>query len=378
MNKNNSQESNNDQQPDEITNSEKKGNPIVLFTRITLIIAILFFIWYVLSDRKTPYTQQAYITELIIPITPRVTGYVTEVNVQLNSSVKTGDKLFEIDKQPFDLALKKAEANLDNASQQIGAQGATVKAAASSVGVAKAQLDRAQRNYDRTQRLIQKNPGAVSQADIDRVETSLSQSVEKLANAEANLTKAKEQLGAEGNNNAQLRLAIAEVEKAELDLSFTNIFASNDGFIESFNIDIGYYAQAGQAMTTLVSKQDVWIQADFTENNISLMKIGDPVSFALDVAPGRRFEGKVRGIGNGVDTGNSVNRGGLPTISSSSSWLRDPQRFPVTISFTDKEAALICRSGGQADVVVFTSDSGFFNTLAKFRLWINSWLSYVR
>ncbi|WP_075602458.1 HlyD family secretion protein [Saccharicrinis aurantiacus] len=378
MNKNNSQESNNDQQPDEITSSEKKGNPIVLFTRITLIIAILFFIWYVLSDRKTPYTQQAYITELIIPITPRVTGYVTEVNVQLNSSVKTGDKLFEIDKQPFDLALKKAEANLDNASQQIGAQGATVKAAASSVGVAKAQLDRAQRNYDRTQRLIQKNPGAVSQADIDRVETSLSQSVEKLANAEANLTKAKEQLGAEGNNNAQLRLAIAEVEKAELDLSFTNIFASNDGFIESFNIDIGYYAQAGQAMTTLVSKQDVWIQADFTENNISLMKIGNPVSFALDVAPGRRFEGKVRGIGNGVDTGNSVNRGGLPTISSSSSWLRDPQRFPVTISFTDEEAALICRSGGQADVVVFTSDSGFFNTLAKFRLWINSWLSYVR
>ncbi|WP_282038524.1 HlyD family secretion protein [Saccharicrinis aurantiacus] len=378
MNKNNSQEPNKDQIPDEIPSSEKKGNPIVLFTRITLIIAILFFIWYVLSDRKTPYTQQAYITELIIPITPRVTGYVTEVNVQLNSSVKTGDKLFEIDKQPFDLALKKAEANLDNASQQIGAQGATVKAAASSVGVAKAQLDRAQRNYDRTQRLIQKNPGAVSQADIDRVETSLSQSVEKLANAEANLTKAKEQLGAEGNNNAQLRLAIAEVEKAELDLSFTNIFASNDGFIESFNIDIGYYAQAGQAMTTLVSKQDVWIQADFTENNISLMKIGDPVSFALDVAPGRRFKGKVRGIGNGVDTGNSVNRGGLPTISSSSSWLRDPQRFPVTISFTDEEAALICRSGGQADVVVFTSDSGFFNTLAKFRLWINSWLSYVR
>ncbi|WP_340112714.1 HlyD family secretion protein [Maribellus mangrovi] len=357
---------------------KKKTPSMVWVTRVTLLLAALIFVWYVLSDRNTPYTQQARVTELVIPISPRVSGYVTDVRVKLNSAVKADDLLFQLDKSPFNVALRQAQANLDYTMQQMGVNGANVKAAASSVGVSRAQLDRAQRNYDRTQRLINKNPGAVSQADIDRVETSLSQAQERLASAEANLEIAKEQLGVAGPENPQLRLALAQVEQAELNLSFTSVYAPNDGFIESFNIDVGYLGQQGQALATLVSKQDIWIQADFKENNISNMKIGDPVKFILDVAPGKIFTGTVRGIGNGVDSGNKVNRGGLPAINSSSSWLQDPQRFPITIAFTDEDAKRICRAGGRADVVVFTKNQGILYKLANFRIWLNSWLSYVR
>jgi len=358
--------------------NNKKKPGMVAVTRVVLLLSVIVFIWYIYADRITPYTDQARITELIQPITPRVSGYVTDVRVKLNSVVKANDILFGLDTTTFVLNINKAKANLDNATQQIGAQGANVQAAASSVGVAKAQLDRAQRSYDRTQRILSKNPGAVSQADIDRVETSLSQATEKLYSAEANLVKAQEQLGATGNDNAQLRLAISELEKAELDYSYTTIYAANDGFIESFNIDIGYYAQAGQPLATLVSKQDIWIQADFKENNLSNMKVGDQVLFILDVAPGKIFEGKVRGIGHGVESGNPVNRGGLPSIGSTSTWLRDPQRFPVTIAFDNKEAFDLCRAGGQADVVVLTGNHKLLNRLAHWRIWINTWLSYVR
>ena len=297
--------------------------------------------------------------------------------MKLNSVVQDSDTLFQLDRIPFELALHKARANVDKATQQMGAQGANVKAAASSVGVATAQLDRSQRNYNRTQRILEKNPGAVSQADIDRVETSLNQAIETLASAEANLTRAQEELGVVGPENPQIRLAIAELQKAELDLSYTTIYAPNEGIIESFNVDEGYYGQAGQPLATLVSKQDVWLQADFRENNLSNMRVGDPVKFTLDIAPGRVFDGHVRGIGSGVDAGNAVNPGILPTVGSSSSWLREPQRFPVTVAFNDAEVLELCRAGGQAEVVVFTGPYRLLNSIARIRIKLNSWLSYV-
>jgi multidrug resistance efflux pump len=362
---------------DQSSTKPKKKSPMVWITRLVLFISMLVFIWYLLADRRTPYTNQARVTELVIPITPRVTGYLTDVRVKLNSVVEADDTLFQLDQTPFLLAVQKARANVDRTTQQLGAQGANVQAAASSVGMAKAQLDRVQRSYDRTMRVLEKNPGAVSRAELDRVETSLNQAKENLGSSEANLVRAKEELGVKGPENAQLRLAIAELESAELDLSFTTIFAPGEGVVESFNVDLGYFSQAGQPLATLVSKRDVWLQADYRENNLSNMQAGQKVRFILDIAPGRIFEGHVRGIGSGVDAGNPVNRGGLPTVNSRSSWLREPQRFPVTIAFNDQEVLELCRAGGQADVMVYTGDYGVLNSIANFRIKLKSWLSYV-
>lgn len=372
-----SEDKSKEENPEANAPDTKKKSPMIWVTRVILLISLIIFIWYLLADRRTPYTNQVRITELVIPITPRVSGYLTDVRVKLNSVVTLGDTLFQLDPVPFELAIYKARANVDQATQQMGAKGANVQAAASSVGVARAQLDRSQRSYDRTQRIQEKNPGAVSQADIDRVETSLNQAKEKLGSAEANLVKAREELGDTGPENPQLRLAISELENAELQLSYTTVYAPNDGVIESFNVDEGYYSQAGQPLATLVSKQDVWLQADYRENNLSNMKAGDPVKFTLDIAPGRVFQGYVRGIGSGVDAGNAVNRGGLPTVGSSSTWLREPQRFPVTIAFDNEEALELCRAGAQADVMVYTGNYGLLNSIANFRIKFKSWLSYV-
>ena len=367
---------------EKITQSEKEkksdGNPVIRTTQVVLLVAAAIFIWYIFSDRHTPYTTQARITDIFVPVTPRVSGYLTDVKVHLNSSVKAGDLLFQIDTSQYALAVRKAEANIENVIQQLGAQGATVKASASAVGVARAQLDRAQRNYDRTDRIMKKNPGALSQAEIDRAETSLNQAIENLANAEANLAKAKKQLGPTGENNPQLRMAINDLNNAQLQLEWTKIYATTDGFIESFNLDVGYFAQAGKPICTLVSKEDLWIQANYKENNLSNMKPGDPVKFILDVAPGKIFEGRVKSIGYGVDGGNRVTPGHLPDIKSRSAWLEDPQRFPVIVTFSDTAVIRFCRAGGQADVVVFTGKHPFLNAVARFRIWLNTWLSYVR
>jgi multidrug resistance efflux pump len=323
-----------------------KKDPIRRITRIVLAVCLVVFIWYLLSDRFTPYTDQARVQALIVPIVPRVSGHLIEVDVRLHSVVAEGNVLFRLDRRPFELAVRTAEAALDNATQQVGALTATVKSAAGRLGAARAQLDRAQRNYNRTQQILEKNPGALSQADRDRTETSLDQAVERVASAEADLEKAKQQLGSTGPNNPQLRAAIVALEQAQLDLAFTTLYAPTNGAIESFNVDVGHYAAAGQPLATFVSATDVWIQADMRENNISRVKIDDRVEFVLDVAPGHVFRGTVRSVGYGVSSAGGSNRGDLPAVQGSQGWLRDPQRFPVIIGFVRAAARYSIRSAG--------------------------------
>ena len=362
---------------DESQNPESKKSPLKIVTVILLIFAISFFIWYVLSDRNVPYTDQARINGLMIPISPRVSGNLTRINVHLHSQVNPGDTLFLIDERPFLLAVEKSEASLDRTAQTVAARTASVKSSAGRLGVANAQLDRAQRNWNRVQTVQEENPGALSQADRDQAETSLSQATEQVSAAEADLERSQQALGFSGEENAQFREAVKALEQAQLDLAFCSVIATAKGYIESFSIDIGHYAAAGQPLATVVSEDDAWIQADMKENNISNIKPGDPVEFSLDVRPGKIFTGKVRSIGYGVTTGNTT-RGDLPTISNSEGWLRDPQRFPVIISFNRKDIGVIPRFGSQVDVVVYTGDHSFLNATGRYRIRFLSWLSYVR
>lgn len=355
----------------------KEKKSIKKVSLVVLLITVVFFIWYVSADRHTPYTDQARIQGLITPVSPRVSGFVTEVNIQLHSRVKAGDVLFQLDRRPFEIAIEIAEAEIDNTTQSVAASSASVKSSAGKLGVAKAQLDRAQRNWDRVQRVMKENEGALSEADKDQSETALLQAIEQVASAEASLERAKQSLGESGPDNPKIRRAIQNLEQAQLELEFSTVVAPTDGVIESFDIDLGYYASAGQPITTLISSSDVWIQANLKENNLSKMNIDNDVDFTLDIAPGKIFKGKVRSLGFGVAT-EQTNKGGLPSISEKKGWLQDPQRFPVIISSDDPEVKDLYRLGGQVDVVVYTGDNFVLNTIARLRLRLISTLSYVR
>ena len=354
-----------------------KGGSIKKVTYIVLLISVLFFIWYVSADRHTPYTDQGRIQGLITPVSPRVSGFITDVRIQLHTKVRAGDTLFQLDRRPFEIAVSKAEAGIDNAVQSIAASSASVKSSAGRLGVARAQLDRAERNWNRVQQVMKENEGALSAADKDQAETAYLQAVEQVASAEAGLERSQQNLGIDGPDNPKIRTAVQTLEQAQLDLEFSTIVAPTNGFIESFEIDLGYYASAGQPLTTLISSSDVWIQANLKENNLSQMNIGDEVEFILDIAPGRVFKGKVRSMGFGVST-NETNKGGLPTISQKKGWLQDPQRFPVIISSNEADILDLYRLGGQVDVVVYTGNNFILNSIAAFKIRLMSYLSFVR
>ena len=143
-------------------------------------------------------------------------------------------------------------------------------------------------------------------------------------------------------------------------------------------VDRGNFAQAGAPLMTFLATHDVWIQADFTENNLGNINVGDSVEIVFDALPGKVVKGRIRNTGFGVNV-DSTPLGSLPTIDNDRQWLRDAQRFSVFIDFelpseTDR---MDIRVGGQASVVVYTGGSWIMNSLAWIKMRLVSILTYA-
>lgn len=354
-----------------------KKRSVKKLSLFTLLFTFLIFIWYIASDRITPNTDQARVKGLVLSVAPMVNGYVTKVNVGLHSEVKKGDTLFMIDRKPYEIAVAVAQSNIENVSQSISAGESSIKAAAARLSKARVSLDRASKNWERTQRVIAQNEGALSEADKDRSESSYLTAIEQVTSSEAALEQQIAALGPTDDNNPNTKAVLSQLEKAEWDLTHTAIVAPSDGVIESFNVEVGYFAGAGRALVSLVSNSEIWVQANLKENNISNINLNNEVDVIFDIAPGKIFKGKVTSIANGVSTDNS-NPGDLPRVTTSQGWLRDPQRFPVIIEIEDADIKKLLRQGSQAEVVVYTGENFLLNALASMRIYIMSKLSYVR
>lgn len=306
-----------------------------------------------------------------------VNGYVTKVNVGLHSEVKKGDTLFMIDSKPYEIAVAIAETNLEKVSQSISAGISSIKAATARLSKARVNLDRTTKNWERTQRVISQNEGALSERDKERSEASYLNAIEEVASSKAGVEKQLAALGPTDANNPDTKAVLAQLEKAQWDLTHTAIVAPSDGIIESFNVEVGYFASAGRSIVTLISNNTMWIQANLKENNISNIKIDNEVDVIFDIAPGKIFTGRIKSISYGVST-DRTNTGGLPKVTTSQGWLRDPQRFPVIIEIEDSEIMQKLRQGSQAEIVVYTGNNWLLNFLASTRIYIISKLSYVR
>ncbi len=173
----------------------------------------------------------------------------------------------------------------------------------------------------------------LSHSDGDKARAAIKASEAGVVSAKANLEKAKQSLGKEGNENPRIRSALAQLKKAQLDLSRTIIVAPSKGGITNLQVDIGYFANAGAPAMTFVEWNNVWIQVNLRENNLANLAIGNPVEISLDVDPGTIYQGKVSSIGFAVDTNTGGAISGLTTVESKTGWLRDAQRFPVMITF---------------------------------------------
>lgn len=354
-----------------------KPDPVRRLTKIVLYVCLILFVWHILSDRIAPHTDQARVRGFIVPIAPKVSGTVVEVAVKNNQAVKSGDVMAKIDPHDYEIAVESAKADVDSTGQTLGVETAAIKSAAARLADEVAQLERARQDFERVNRIKKLDPGAVAKSELDRVTSGLAQAESQVAGAEAELEKARQKLGKRGRDNPKMRAAVAALEKAQLNLKRTTLYAPSDGGITNLELDIGHYAKAGYPLITFMSISAVWIQANMRENSIGRIEPGKSVDIALDVAPGRIFRGEVVSVGFGVDDGQKSAMGALPTIKTKSGWLRDSQRIPVIIKFADEKAYGLRRPGGQADVVVYTGNNWILNPMSWLWIRLLSILSYV-
>jgi multidrug resistance efflux pump len=366
-------------QPAETSTQAPATDPSRKAVNWVVLLIILSLLWYLLADRYTPYTQQARVQAFIVPVAAEVSGRVTKVLVHNNQDVKAGELLFEVNPEQYKIAADRARSDLESVRRQVGANTAGVDSKLASLRAAQANELKARQDIQRLERLYSEDPGTISLRRLEISRATLTESISQVAAAKAEVQRARETQGGGEDENAQLLSAASNLEKAQLDLSNTQVHARSAGLITDLRTDVGQFAAAGAPVMTLIAIHDVWVSADMTENNLGSVQPGTPVSIVLDALPGRILKGHVRSVGYGVSVGQSTPPGSLPTVENSRDWLRPAQRFPVIIEFEPGELTNPqgIRAGGQAEVMAFPSDSSPLNILGRLFLRVMSWLSYA-
>jgi multidrug resistance efflux pump len=351
-------------------------DPVRRWTLIVLGLIVVLFLYSLIADRFTPYTSQATVQAFVVRMAPEVAGRVIAVDLTDNQRVKAGQTLFRIDPQPYEIALKQAEARLASVGQTIGASTAGVASAQERLIEAEAKRDNVREQANRVLQLVEK--GVYAKARQDQATKEVEVAEASVREAASEVERARQELGPQGNDNPQVREALAAVEQAKLDLVRTTVLAPSDGVITNLQLTDGEFVAVGQAALTFIDTRDVWINANFRENSLENVKPGDPVELVLDTLPGRIFAAKVQSVGWGVSQGSIDPETGLPKINEPMGLVRNPQRFAVKIEPNREDYVPgSVRYGSQANAIVYATDNAVVNAIGAFWIRLVAILTYV-
>ena len=306
--------------------------------------------WFV-EGRFIESTDDAYVGADTAIIAAKIAAHVTEVAVADNAVVRTGDLLVRLDDGDYRLAVDAArdkiatqDATIARIGQQVEAQNAVIAQSLAQVGSASAQIEsteadaqRAGLEYDRSQKLAATNFGSqqrLEQAAADRARTSAALSAANAgkASAEAALAGAKanvDVLKAQQNEAVQVRAELVTAEqKAERDLSFTQIRAPFDGVVGNKAVALGQYAQPGTRLLAIVPLSAAYVDANFKETQLDSIRPGQKVDLAVDSYGGRIVPGVVTSIAPGSGAQFSL----LPPDNATGNFTKVVQRVAVRIA----------------------------------------------
>ncbi len=323
---------------------------------IKLSISILVIIMLVLAGyvywhhgKLYPSTDDAYVQANLVNIAPRVNGRVSQTFVDNNKYVTKGELLFTIDSKPYQIAVNKAQATLNQTKQEVNALEKAIASAKAVLAERKAELIIAQQNYKRIMILVKKRSASLQDGDTYTSRLSVAKAAYGAATAE--LQQAEQKLGTNGVNNPQVQQARAALEQAKLNLSYTKIYAPANGTISNFKLRVGDQVAASQSYFALIENQDFWAQANFKETDMSRIKDGQTATIKIDMYPNKIFTGKVVSISRGSGTTFSL----LPPENASGNWVKVTQRFPIRIHINDPNSIYPLRMGSSCSVEINTT-----------------------
>lgn len=278
-------------------------------------VAVAYFIHDALNYQST---DDAYVETTTVQVAPKVSGQIIDVFITDNQKVKEGDLVAKIDPADYEVKLAQAEARYQRTLLNQKNAKANFKASQSNIEVAKKDLDRYKNLYAE---------GAVSKQTLDAAQA-------KYDSAQANLTQSEEALLSQGGSkvaDADLKEIKALRDQAKLYLSYTNIYAPQSGTVSNRRVEKGMYVNVGSPLFVIVP-EDVWVVANFKENQLRNMKPGQEVDIKIDTYPNHVFKGKIDSIQRASGAKSSL----FPPENAVGSFVKIVQRIPVKIVFTEK------------------------------------------
>jgi membrane fusion protein (multidrug efflux system) len=331
-------------------------------------LALIIAVWYYLVSGRYASTDDAAVMAAQATISSNVPGRVVEVDVRDNERVHKGDVLFRLDERPFQIAVEEAQAKLAAARMQIIAGKATYRRELASLTANTDTLAYQQHEFERQQRLLQS--GISSRAQFEQVQHAVEMAQSNLASAQQQVSSVLAMLG--GNVDLPVDAhpvvlqAQASLDKAKLDESYTVIVAPDEGVVAKVEqLQVGDYINAAAPLFTLVSSRDVWIEANFKEDDLTYMRPGQSAKVSIDAYPSHACKAHVTSLSPGTGSQFSV----LPPENATGNWVKVVQRVPVRLQLDDNcelGDTIPLHSGLSAEVTVDTEHHrSLFGGVAK-------------
>ena len=337
---------------------KKKSNIAKLINLVVLVMVLGGLFWVVKSYfnfGNDKYTNAAQVESFINPINTRVSAYIKEIRFVEHQPVKKGDTLMILDNREILTQVGQAEAaymaalasknvtsqSVNTASNNVNTVGANVQAASAGIKAAKARLWNAEQNFNRYQNLLKDE--AVTRQQFDQIKTEyesqkaqlevqiaqLQSVVNTKRSSELTVNEVKSRIGL---NDAEIKRVESALEMAKLNLSYTVITAPHDGIMGRRSVNVGQLLNPSQQVATIVDINNVWITANYRENQMENVKIGGLAKVTVDALGGKEFEGKITAISGATGARYSA----VPVDNSTGNFVKVQQRIPVRIEFTDK------------------------------------------
>ena len=324
--------------------------PLLILGPVALVVGAL--VLYLATGRYVT-EEDAYVQAVNVSISPQVAGQVLTIAAKSNTAVTKNDPLFNLDPEPYRIALANAEAQLSIARDQANTLIETYRSRLKQIDEARATLDYAQTNYDRQQHLF--DTGAAPRATLDAAIRDLQTAKANLASLQREAAAALAQLGGNPDlpvdQQATVKQAQAAVDTAARNLRLTSIVAPFDGIPNNVeSIAVGAFLNAGQSAFPLVSTHDLYIEANIKETELTYVREGDPAQVTVDAYPDSSIATKVTTLAPASGSVFAL----LPPQNATGNWVKVVQRIPVRLSFGEVRDGLALRAGMSVKISIDT------------------------
>ncbi|MFM9268874.1 HlyD family secretion protein [Halomonas elongata] len=343
------------------------------WVRAAVVAFCVLFVYFVLADTYMPMTPEARVLRPVVQVAPEVGGRIQAVAVENNQRVEQGDVLFGIDRDPYELALRKARLAREAASRDNALIEADLAEARANLESARSTAEELTSERKRAESLLARH--GISRQEFDQIAADEREARASVKAAQARIRYLTVQLGDRGAGNLQLRQADNAIEQAELDLSRTLVRAERGGVVSNLQLREGDYATRGQPVLALVGEQ-LDLVADLREKSLRHVREGESARVVFDALPGKVFKARVASRDAGVKAGQLAADGSLADMPTTDRWVRDAQRVRLHLEVDDPPEPLPV-SGARATVQLLPETNPLADLLGGLQIRLMSWLHYV-